>query len=311
MADPTSKPSLRSERILVTGPTSQVGLPLVRALAADNEVYGLARLRKQADRDTLENIGVKPVAVDLAEDDLASVPDDCTYVINLAVVKSGRFDYDLAANAEGVGRLMARCRAAKAFLHGSSAAVYQYTGSGPLAEDAPLGDNHRALFPTYSISKIAAETMVRFAARQWNIPTIIARFSVPYGDNGGWPWFHLAMMQAGHAIPIHPDRPNLYNLIHEEDYIAQVPALLAAATVPATTINWGGSEAVSIEQWCEYLGELTGLTPEFEETEQTIPPLPVEVSRMREIAGPTHVDWRQGMRRIVERSGAAAGAGVG
>ena len=41
-------------------------------------------------------------------------------------VKSGDFDYDLAANAEGVGNLMTRCRGAKAFLHFSSTAVYEY-----------------------------------------------------------------------------------------------------------------------------------------------------------------------------------------
>ena len=37
------------------------------------------------------------------------------------------------------------------------------------------GDEHRELVvPTYSISKIAAETMVRFGAREWGIPAIIA-----------------------------------------------------------------------------------------------------------------------------------------
>lgn len=58
-------------------------------------------------------------------------------------------------------------------------AVYQYAGHDPLAEDAPLGDNHRSMFPTYSICKIAAESVVRFVARQFAIPTTIARLSVP------------------------------------------------------------------------------------------------------------------------------------
>ena len=38
-----------------------------------------------------------------------------------AVLKSGRFDYDLAANAEGTGRLMAHCRGARGFLHWTAA----------------------------------------------------------------------------------------------------------------------------------------------------------------------------------------------
>ena len=105
------------------------------------------------------------------------------------------------------------------------------------------------LFPTYSISKIAAETVVRFAAAQWNLPSVIARFSVPYGDNGGWPLYHLMMMRAGGEIPVHVEQPNVYNPIHEDDYIAQVPKLLAVAGVPAVTVNWGGATA-SIEEWC-------------------------------------------------------------
>lgn len=63
-------------------------------------------------------------------------------------------DQDLSANAESIGPLMARCRGAKAFLHCSSAAVYDPPNDLPRTERAALGDNHRFLFPTYSISKI-------------------------------------------------------------------------------------------------------------------------------------------------------------
>jgi nucleoside-diphosphate-sugar epimerase len=294
---PSAAP-LSGEKILVTGPTSQVAFPLARELAKQNEVHGLARFSKRKDVERIEAIGVKPIKADLGADALEQVPDDFTYVLNFAVVKSGDFAYDLAANAEGAGRLLARCRKAKAFLHCSSGAVYEYAGQQPLKESDPLGDNHRVIFPTYSISKIAAETVVRFAARQWNVPTTIARVSVPYGDNGGWPWFHLLMMRGGQPIPVHPEGPCRYNLLHEDDYIAQVPALLAAASIPATVVNWGG-EAVSIEEWCTYLGELTGLEARFETTSRTLPSLPMDVTRLHEVAGPTRTSWRDGIRRMV------------
>ncbi len=289
---------LSGEKILVTGPTSQVAFPLVRELAKANEVHGLARLSKAKDRDRLEAVGIRPLPLDLATGDLGIVPDDFTYVLNFAVVKSGDFAYDLAANAEGAGRLMAHCRRAKAFLHCSSGAVYEYAGQTPLAETAPLGDNHRALFPTYSIAKIAAETVVRFAAQQWDLPTTIGRVSVPYGDNGGWPWFHLMMMHSGMAIPLPPETPARYNLLHEDDYIAQIPALLAVASVPVTTINWGG-ELASIDEWCQYLGELTGLEPKFETTTQTLGSLPMDLTRMHALIGEATTPWRDGIRRLV------------
>jgi nucleoside-diphosphate-sugar epimerase len=291
---------LSDEKILITGPTSQVAFPLARELAKHNQVYGLARFRSPEQRERIESIGVRCLQADLAEDSLDGVPRDFDYVLNFAVVKSGNFDYDLAANAEGAGRLMAHCRSAKAFLHCSSAGIYRYAGHEPLKETDLLGDNHRVLFPTYSISKIAAETVVRFGARQWKLPATIARFSVPYGDNGGWPWFHLLMMKGGQPITVHPDKPNLYNPIHEDDYIAQVPRLLEIADVPATVLNWGGSEQASIEEWCAYLGELTGLEPKFHYTEESLASLPVDLTRMHELLGRTRVDWRDGIRRMVQ-----------
>jgi UDP-glucuronate 4-epimerase len=291
---------LEGKKILITGPTSQVAFPLARELAKKNHVHGMARFSRAEDRARIEKVGVRPLRIDLARDSLEQVPRDFDYVLHFAVVKSGDFSYDLAANAEGTGRLMSHCRNAKGFLHCSSGAVYQYAGHRPLGESDPLGDNHRAVFPTYSISKIAAETVVRFAAQQWELPTSIARMSVPYGGNGGWPWYHLMMMKAGQPIAVHPERPNLYNPIHEDDYIAHIPKALEVADVPATTVNWGGSDTVSIEEWCGYLGELTGLEARFQETGQALGSLAMDLTRMHQLLGRTHVHWRDGIRRLVE-----------
>jgi nucleoside-diphosphate-sugar epimerase len=294
---------LKGKRILITGPTGQVAKPLVAALAPHNEVFALARFSKAEDRAAIEALGARTIAADLAGDSLDAVPEDLDYVLNLAVVKSGDFDYDLRANAEGVGRLMLRTRGVKGFLHFSSTAVYEYAGHAPRAEDAPLGDNHRSMFPTYSIAKIAAETVARFTAHAFGIPTTIARLSVPYGNNGGWPWYHLMMMQHGVPIDVHPERPNVYNPLHERDCLAKIPALLAAATPEVTTVNFGGSQAVSIEDWCAYLTELTGFTPIFNENPKAFGSLQIDTTKLHAIAGPTQVDWKDGIREMVQTLG--------
>jgi UDP-glucuronate 4-epimerase len=292
---------LKNEKILITGPASQVALPMARELAKHNTVYGLARFGDAGDRARLEAFGVKCIQADLAQDSFAKVPDDFTYVLNFAVVKTSDFDYDLTANAEGPGRLMYHCRKAKAWLHCSSGGVYQYAGHHPLKETDPLGDDtHKTLLPTYSICKIAAEVMARFGARQWNIPTTIARLSVPYGNNGGWPAMHLDWMLGGSLIPVHPDKPNLFNPIHEDDYIAHIPKLLAVAAVPATITNWGGSEPVSVEDWCGYMADLTGLEPKFVDTDKTIGSLTMDMTRMHLLVGRTAVDWHDGFRRMIQ-----------
>jgi len=295
---PVTPVDLQGARILITGPTGQVALPVVAHYAAMADVHTLARFSKQEDRERMEKLGAKVIRADLADPaSLEAVPEDFDYVLNFAVVKSGDFAYDLAANAEGVGNLMSRCRSARAFLHFSSTAVYQYQGHEPRREDAPLGDNHRAMFPTYSISKIAAESVCRFAARQFGLPATIARLSVPYGDNGGWMYYHMLMMQQGIPIDIHPEQPNYYNLLHSDDYIEKIPYLLGAASREVTTTNFGGSEATSIEQWCDYIRELTGYEPVFNPTETAFGSLCIDTTRMHELIGPTRVDWRDGIRR--------------
>jgi nucleoside-diphosphate-sugar epimerase len=292
---------LEGRKILITGPTGQVALPVVEHLAKNADVHALARFRKDEDVARVESLGATVIRADLADAaSLEAVPEDFDYVLNFAVVKTGDFDYDLAANAEGVGNLMLRCRQAKAFVHFSSTAVYEYAGQEPRREDSPLGDNHRVMFPTYSISKIAAETVCRFVAHQHRIPTTIARLSVPYGDNGGWMYFHLLMMQQGIPIDRHPEKPNYYNPLHVDDYLEKIPYLLGAASTEVTTLNFGGSQRASIEEWCAYMGELTGLEPVFQDNPKAFGSLCIDTDRMHELIGETRVDWRQGVRSQIE-----------
>ena len=294
--------ALQGATIVVTGVTGQVARPLATTLARDNRVVGAARFSDTAVREELEAAGVECVTVDLAKSDVGNLPPDADYVLNFAVAKTNDWERDLAANSGGLASLMEHHHAAKAFLHCSSTAVYKPDGHRIFAEDGPLGDNH-GVWPflrTYSICKIAAEGTARWGAARHALPTTIARLSVPYGDNGGWPAIHLHMMRAGHAIPVHVDAPSIYNPLHADDIAAMVPRLLAAASVPAVTVNWGGSEAVSIEEWCTYLGELTRTEARFDPTEQTIDSVQIDTTRMHELAGRTTVPWRDGMRRMVE-----------
>lgn len=289
---------MRDSKILITGVTGQVAAPVAQALAADNEVWGIARFTDAAVRERLERTGVRCETINLVHGEFASLPSDFDYVLNLAVAKSGRWDKDLGANAESVGLLMAHCRNARAFLHCSSAAVYDPPGDELRTERTALGDNHKHLIPTYSISKIAGEVVARSMARALDVPTTIARLNVPYGDNGGWPFYHLEMILGGIPIPVPPGGPARYNPIHEVDIIATVPKLLAAASVPATTVNWAGDQIISLQQWCEYLGSLVGRAPVFEVSETALRGNPVDVTRMNELTGATTVDWRDGMRRM-------------
>lgn len=287
--------------IVVTGATGQVGLPVARALAASNEVIAPARFSSRRSRQALEDAGVRCVVADLAAGELAGVPTDPTYVLNFAVSKANDWDVDLAANAEGIGLLMAHCQGAQAVLHCSTTGVYEDTDGGPYAETSPLGDNHRVspFLQTYSISKIAAEATVRLSARLWDLPTTIARLSVPYGDNGGWPAIMLDLALAGIPTEVPDDGPARYTPIHEDDIVAMVPKLLDVATVPATIVNWGGDEVVTVQEWTAHLTELTGVAIPLVESPSAIPSVVADLTKLHELVGHTSVDWKDGFRRMV------------
>lgn len=291
---------MNGARVLVTGATGQVALPVALALAKDNDVVAVARFTDEAKRARLVAAGIECVATDLARGSVDGIPADVDYVCNFAVVKSNRWDVDLVGNAEAAGLLVQHCRSARAVLHCSSTGVYEAATGDPQRETDPLGDNHRVMMPTYSISKIAAEAVVRAACRMFDVPATIARLNVPYGDNGGWPAFHLAMILAGRAVPVRPGGPSSFNPIHEDDIIAMVPRLLEIATVPATIVNWGGDERVSIEEWSAYLGSLVGRDVEFDVTTETLGGIPTDNTRRLQLVGPTTVGWREGMKRMVD-----------
>jgi nucleoside-diphosphate-sugar epimerase len=180
--------------------------------------------------------------------------------------------------------------------------VYEDTGGGPYKEDDPLGDNHRVspFLQTYSISKIAAEAAARLSARLWDLPTTIARLNVPYGDNGGWPAIMLMMAQMGMPTEIPDGGPASYNPIHEDDIVAMVPRLLEIASVPATIINWGGEDVVSVQEWTAYITELTGVEIPLQVGPHAMPSVMTDLTRQHELVGKAQVNWRDGLRRMLQ-----------
>jgi UDP-glucuronate 4-epimerase len=69
--------------------------------------------------------------------------------------------------------------------------------------------------------------------------------------------------------------------------------------VPATVVNWAGEDAVSIEDWCAYLGGLIGREPTFEPTDRTIGSVTVDLTRMHALVGHAKVPWGEGFARMV------------
>ena len=292
--------ALSGEKILVTGPAGQIAHPLTRFLAADNEVWGLARFSAAGSREKVEALGVRAVVGDLGDGDFSVLPNDFTYVLHLAadMAPGWNFDSSIRANAEGTGLLLQHCRRARAALVMSTHSVYRPVDDPAhvFVETDPLGEVNAAHAPTYSMSKLSQEAVARYCARAFDLPVTIARMNASYGPNGGLPSMQFDAAAASNPVVTRFD-PCWYSPIHEDDICAQTEALLGGASVPATIVNWAGDEPVTVQQWCGLFGELLGHDVEVQvrETPGTLRGSIASNARRLALTGPCTRGWREGM----------------
>ncbi len=295
---------LTDEKILITGPAGLIAYGLAESLVGNNEVWGIARFSDPATRAEVDALGVTTRAVDLGSGDFGDLPTDFTYVVHVAVAYE-KTDYDNAirVNAEGTGLILEHCRRAKAALVMSTTSVYKPHPDPWYAfkESDALGDIQATFSAPYSVSKIAEEAVARFCARSFNLPITIARMNAAYGNRGGAITNHMDLVAAGKAVPTRHD-PMAYSAIHNDDIAAQLEALLDAATVPATIVNWGADQPVSVQEWTACMGELMGVetTVEVTPVEWASIGSIVDCTKRIGITGPSTVQWRDGLRRVME-----------
>jgi nucleoside-diphosphate-sugar epimerase len=296
---------LNGEKILITGVTGQIAFPMAEYLARQNDVWGIARFGDPAARQRVDDIGVTTRPCDLATSDFDGIPDDFTCLLHLAAYQGSEtdFDYAITVNAEAAGMLMQHCSKAKAALIMSTSSVYRPVDDPQHAfvETDPVGGGASPWAPTYAVSKIAEEAVVRRNARALNLPTVLARMNASYGPNGGLLALNLDTVLADEAVRARWD-PCPYSPIFQGDINEQVEALLDAASVPATIVNWGGDEVVSIQEWTAYLGELTGRRAEVvvAEVPGSHKGMISDPTKRLGLTGPCKVGWRDGLRRTVE-----------
>jgi UDP-glucuronate 4-epimerase len=293
---------MQNEKILITGVTGKIAFPIARALARNNEVWGVARMRGPSDRDKIQGAGIKPVQLDMSADSVSALPTDFAYVFHAAVDPAGiggDWQGFVRTNAHNSGNLLYHCRSTKGFVYCSTGSTYAYQGHRPLKESDPPGVPAKTM-GNYSFSKIAGEGVCTWISEQFGIPLTIIRICSTYGPQGGAPNDRLEAILRHQPIKVHSDKPNNYNPIYEDDYVELGIRAMEVAATPPIIVNWAGSETVSIEDYCAYLGELVGIKPIFEYTPDAHTPLWPDVTYMHEILGRNKIGWRDGMRCMIK-----------
>jgi nucleoside-diphosphate-sugar epimerase len=295
---------LTDEKILITGPAGLIAYGLAESLVGENEVWGISRFGDPETRAGVDSLGVTTRALDLGSGEFGDLPTDFTYLVHVAVAyEKESYDNAIRVNAEGTGLILEHCRKAKAALVMSTTSVYKphpdpWYG---FREPDPLGDIQAQFSAPYSVSKIAEEAVARYCARSLNLPITIARMNAAYGNRGGAITSHMDIVASGKPVPTRHD-PMPYSAIHDDDIQAQLEPLIDVASVPATIVNWGADQAVSVQQWTAYMGELMGI-----ETSVDVTPVEcasvgsvVDCEKRISITGPSSVHWKDGVRRVME-----------
>ena len=290
--------AISGRRVLITGASGLVALPVAIELAKSNEVYAVARYSNLEQRRILDEAGARTVAFDMAEEDLSPLPKSVDVVINYGVL--GPSDPNVYnVNARAAGRLARRYRDCEAFVHGSTGSLYQYQGERPLREDDPYG-LHGSTEP-YAASKIAAEILLQHLSEDYGMPTVLVRIFSFYGPRGGGVTQRIDQVAKGQPVSVYPGVRNVHTPMFEDDYVEKTIAAVGIAKAPAEIVNLGGTDVVTTQDYCRMAGELLDKEPIFAENSKAWP-IWADTTRMERLLGPCRVSVREGVRRVVESS---------
>jgi nucleoside-diphosphate-sugar epimerase len=314
---------ISGERILVTGVTGTIGRELALHLAADNEVWGIARFaaageraaeryravatppptRQLAAREELEAAGVTVRRVDLASGDFSELPGNFTYVLHLAWLRAGieHLDAALRANVEGAGLLLQHCRSAKAALVMSGMGIY--TGRDDpwwaYKEDDPIGRGATAYAPTSPACKLGLESVARFCGRAFGLPVVIPRLNTLMGLPGTFPGMHIDAVMNG-ATMVAPSDPAPHAPIHIDDMKWMLEPLLDAASTTACITNWCGDDVTTVQQWMRDAAAWSGLQARL--VVEPVPGSPAgalaDPGRRRALTGPCRTSFDAAFRQL-------------
>jgi nucleoside-diphosphate-sugar epimerase len=304
---------LKGRRILVTGASGLMAFPVATELAKNNEVYGAARFSDPSQMDLLAAAGVKPVKFDVLNHDLSALPRSVDVVIHYSTIVSPGPALETPEHREkmydgnvlSTGRLAARYRNCEAFVCGSTGSAYAYLGEKPMREDGPYGLH--AGVETYAATKIGLEFLLRHLSVEYQMPTTLLRIFSTYGPRGGGLTQRIDLVANDLPVHLYKGGKNLYVPMYETDYVNKTIAAVGAAKAPAEIINFSGTDVCTVEDYCNYAGELLGKKPTFI-YDSVMWPILADTTKMVKLLGPCEVGWREGVRRVIANPGARAGA---
>jgi CDP-paratose 2-epimerase len=289
-------------RVLITGGAGFIGANLTAALIRGGaNVWVIDSLQREGSAANLERLLSDPAlspSIRFVHGDIRDFPmlertvseakpDAVAHLAAQVAVTSSitdpRLDFDV--NAGGTFNVLEAVRGhapAARLVYTSTNKVYgrlaelraQVTPTRYFLPDHPSGVDER--FPTnattpYGCSKLAGDLYTRDYAHSYGLATTVFRMSCIYGrwQNGtvdqGWVSWMSSLAVAGKPITIYGDGRQVRDLLHIDDLVSALLAVLVhSRAAPGSVFNIGGGPKNSMSVWAEFgslLERLTGRQP--------------------------------------------------
>lgn len=253
--------------IVVLGVAGKMGVTLARMIkraAPHKRVIGVARFSEEGTEEALRAVGVETIVADLLDPDAVAALPQVPNVIYMAGLKfdfRGREGFLWAMNTY-VPALVAQHYRQSRIVALSTIHVYPWSDPrrGGVTEDTlPL-----ARPGEYANSVVGRERTFQYFSEKYGTPGRLVRFV--YAIDMRYGVFQEIANWVRNGTPI-PLATGTVNVMWQGDAINQFTRLLTRCDTPATAINVGGPELVSVRRIAEAFGERFSREPVFEGVE--------------------------------------------
>lgn len=254
--------------IIILGVAGKVGVCLARMIkrgAPHKRVVGVSRFSEAGLEEHLQSFGVETIRCDLLDEAAVAVLPKFANVIYMAGLKfdyKGREDFLWAMNTIAPS-IVARAFAQSRIVAFSTIHVYPWSNPlhGGVTEEVPPF----ARPGEYANSVVGRERTFQYYSRLHGTPGRNARLVYAIDMRYGVLQEIASWVLAGKPVPLDTGH---VNIIWQGDATAQMIRLLRHCEGPASPINIGGPESVSVRKVATQFGELFGVEPRFSGEEQ-------------------------------------------
>lgn len=255
--------------IIILGVGGKMGVGLARLLkraCPEKRVVGVSRFSEEGLQSQLNDHGVETIKCDLLDPEAVEALPKLPNVFYMAGLKfdyKGREEFLWAMNTVAPGIVAQAFKESRIV---SFSTIHVYPWSNPLEGGVDEKVPPFAKPGEYSNSVVGRERTFQYYSKKHNTPGSIVRFVYAIDMRYGVMQEIANWVLNDEEIPV---STGSVNIMWQGDALNQFARLLNHCDTPASPINIGGPECVSVRRLAKMFGEIYGKEPRFRGEETT------------------------------------------